>query len=160
MATVVLLEERVDGSYVEWRAAGFGDRLATRLCVAKLDRELAAGSSPDANVRLSLRARLLGRTSTRLALARRLRGVIAEAQYGPAVVTTRVPVCRRKVLLARAELETLAMRLIAPGVVGVEGIARTRRLLTDGSGPIYARPRADDLVIAALSAQRGLALTG
>jgi hypothetical protein len=156
MATIMLIVERADGSYVEWCGAGIRDRLATRLRAAKLDRELAAGSSPDASVRLSLRARVLGRTATRLALARRLRAVIAEAEHGPALATARMPVCRHKVLIARSELEELAIRLTAPGVLGAEGIALTRRLLMDGSGPIYARPRADDLVIAALGARRAL----
>jgi hypothetical protein len=156
MATVMLIVERPDGSYVEWCGAGVRDRLAMRLRAAKLDRELAAGISPDASVRLSLRARILGRTATRLALARRLREVIAEAEQGRALRSTRMPVCRRKVLLARYELEQLALRLTAPGVAGVEGIALALRLLTEGSGPLYARPRADDLVVAAAAARRAL----
>ena len=41
MATIMLIVERADGSYVEWCGAGIRDRLATRLRAAKLDRELA-----------------------------------------------------------------------------------------------------------------------
>jgi len=148
----MLILEGDDGSYVEWRGVGIRDRLAARLRAARLDGELAAGSSPDTSVRLSLRARVLGRTSTRLELARHLRGVIADAERGRRPQSFRMPVCRRKVLNARPELEELATRLTAPGVLGVEGIALTRRLLTDGRGPIYTRPGADDLVIALVEA--------
>jgi hypothetical protein len=156
MATVMLLHERVDGSYIETRGASVRDRLAIHLRGAKLDRELAAGSSPDASVRLSLRARVLGRTATRVALARRLRQVVAEAERGPTALTTRMSVCRRKVLLARPELDALAVELLAPGAVAVEGIALTRQLLSDGSGPIYARHRAHDLAVVAVAARRAL----
>jgi hypothetical protein len=152
----MILHERAGGSYPETRDASFGDRLAIRLRGARLDRELASGASPDASVRLSLRARLLGRTSTRIALARRMREVIAEAERGPGAITARMPVCRRKVLDARPELEELAARLTAPGAVAVEGVALTRRMLHDGDGPIYTRPRADDLATQAAVARRGL----
>ena len=36
-------------------------------------------------------------------------------------------------------------RLVSSDPVDARGVARARLLLTDGSGPIYARPTADDL---------------
>lgn len=156
MATVMLLRERVDGSYLETRDSGVRDRLAVRLRGTSLDRVLAAGGSPDASVRLALRSRFLGRFGTRAALARRLREVITEAERGPVVLTARVPVCARKVLLARAQLEALAERLLTAGPVAPEGVALARRLLHDGTGPLYAHPGADDLAVAAETAWEAL----
>jgi len=156
MSTVMLLREGLDGSYVEARDAHLRDWAVTRLRGTTLDRQLAAGRSPDANVHLALRARLLGRVSTRVALARRVCDIIADAERGPALMTARLPVCGRKVLLARSQLEALARRLLVPGPVAPEGVALARRLLHDGCGPIYAHPDADDLAVAAQTARRAL----
>jgi len=150
------VHESLDGSFLETQDARVRDWLATRLRGTRLDRQLAAGGSPEASVHLALRARLLGRVSTRAALARRLRDVIVDAERGPALVTARLPVCRRKVLLARPQLEALARRLLVAGPVAPEGVALARRLLHDGSGPVYARPGADDLAVAAEAACRAL----
>ncbi len=152
----MLLREGLDGSYVETRDAGLRDRLATRLRGTGLDRQLAAGGSPDASVRLALRARFLVRVATRVALARRVRDVIADAERAPVFATTRMPVCRRKVLLARPQLNALGRGLLAAGPVAPAGVALAARLLHDGGGPIYARPEADDLAVAAEAACRAL----
>lgn len=156
MATIMLLRESRDGSYLETRDARLRDRLAVRLYGTSLDRQLAAGGSPDASVRLALRARMLGRASTRETFARRLALVIADAERGPGLRSTRMPVCRRKVLRARPQLEALARRLLVLGPVAPEGVAMVSRLLHDGSGPVYVRPNADDLAVAAEAACRAL----
>ena len=156
MATVMLLRESRNGSYVETYNARLRDRLAARLCGTSLDRQLAAGGSPDASVRLALRARLLGRAATRAALARRVTDVIADAERGPGLRSTRMPVCRRKVLRARPQLEALARRLLVVGPVAPEGVAIVSCLLHDASGPVYVRPNADDLAVAAEAACRAL----
>ncbi len=152
----MLLRESRDGSYVEARPTRLRDRLAARLRGTSLDRQLAAGSSPDASVPLALRARFLERGSTRMSLARRLAEVLTDAGREHVFVTTRMPVCRRKVLLARPQLEALGRRLLAPGPVAPEGVALARRLLHDGAGPVYARPDADDLAVAAEAACQAL----
>ena len=56
-----------------------------------------------------------------------------------------VPICRSKILRSRETLQALADRLVSTDPVDACGVARVRLLLTDGSGPIYARPTADDL---------------
>ena len=53
--------------------------------------------------------------------------------YGPAV--------RR----ARAELRAVVERLAADGPVDVRGVARVRRLLADGTGPLYRESAPDQL---------------
>ncbi len=156
MSTVMLLREGPDGSCVEARDAHLRDWIRARLRGTSLDRQLAAGGSPDSSVHLALRARILGRVSTRVALARRVREVIVDAERTPALMTARVPVCRRKVLLARPQLEALAARLLVPGPVATEGVALASHLLHDGGGPMYVRPDADDLAVAAEAAWRAL----
>jgi hypothetical protein len=60
-------------------------------------------------------------------------------------LTFRVPICRAKILRSRETLEALADRLTSTDPVDACGVARVRLLLTDGSGPVYAHPTADDL---------------
>jgi hypothetical protein len=103
---------------------------------ATLDGQLADGVDPESNVGLAVRAQLLVRPSQRRRLARGLRRVLTTAQASPGV-RTRAPVQVGTVSLARADLETLADRLLQPGPVNVRGVARTKVLLGDGSGPLY-----------------------
>jgi hypothetical protein len=152
----MLLHQSVDGEYLETREPRMRDRLAMRLHGADLDVQLACGGSPEGSMALALRAKLLGRMTTRKALAGRLYGVLADAERPRVNFTSRVPVCRRKVQLARAELEALAERLRQPAPVAVEGVAMARRLITNGSGPLYTRTDADDLAVAAEQARFAL----
>lgn len=155
-AGVVLLHESPDGSYVEGRRPRLRDVLAVWLHACELDRVLASGVSPDSSVPLALHARRLGLASTRSTLARRLAGVLHEVARPAALISAPLPVCRRKVALARPELLALADRLAAAGAVSVGGLARTRLLLRDGRSPLYSRPGADDLAVAAETALRSL----
>jgi hypothetical protein len=53
-------------------------------------------------------------------------------------------------------VDALARRLLVTGPVTPEGVALTSRLVTDGLGPLYTRPDADDLAVAAAVACRAL----
>jgi hypothetical protein len=123
------------------RAVHVRDRLAARMRADQIDRELAGGASPDATVRNSLRAFALTSWRSRQvlahALSRTLR-VAAKAASAPRYA----PLNRPSVMAAGAELAALRERLLAPGPVAAEGVARTRILLTDAGGPLYRR-RAD-----------------
>ncbi len=143
--TVLLLNEGLDGTYVEVRRARLRDVLASRLNGTSLDRRLAAGASPDACPSLALRARLLRRPSMRRGLGERLREIVAEAERPPTVLTSRVPISRRNVAAARAELLELSDRLLGPDPVDVRGMARVRVLLGDGLSPVYGRASGNDL---------------
>ena len=156
MSTVMLLHDRVDGSYVETRQTRLRDVLATRLRAGELDRLLAAGVSPETSIPLALRARSLTEPSTRVALGQRLWEVLREAERPPSPMSAALPICREKVNLARTELLDLTWRLWAAGAVAAEGVARTRLLLCDGVSPLYVRPLADDLAVAAALARLSL----
>jgi hypothetical protein len=118
------------------------DRLVARWRALDLDDELARGASPDASAPLALRARSAVLPSVRRTLAADLRRLGEEARSGR-VSRVRLPVPRRKLLGASAELDALAERLVAPGPVAVRGVAETRLLLYDGTGVLYSDSPAD-----------------
>ncbi len=128
------------GAGLDLRRVRLRDRLLTRLRASSLDAELAAGASPDSSVELALRAGQLCRPSYRRLLCHGLARVLATAA-GPARSMRKIPVDRRAVRDARAELEAVAECLGAAGPVGVRGVARVSKLLTDGTGPLYQASR-------------------
>jgi len=69
-------------------------------------------------------------------LGRTLAG-IARAAETPAARRSKAPLSLHAISLARAELEAVVGRLVAPGPVDVRGVARIRNLLSDGTGPLY-----------------------
>ena len=120
-------------------------RLWTHLRSRRLDQALASHVSPDSSAALSLRACALIGTSARAGLTGALRQLIREAEHPMGPLTFRVPICRGKILRSRETIEALADCLASTEPVDACGVAQVRLLLTDGSGPIYARPTADDL---------------
>jgi hypothetical protein len=143
------------------RPARLWDRLMVRVRASRLDRELAAGASPDATVPLALRAQILVRARTRRGMARGAQRVLERAMRAPAadrppssaagrLMTpagglVQVPVCRDRVRDAAEDLGDLIRRLLGGGAVGARGVALAGVLLSDGSGPLYHRSSAGDL---------------
>ena len=112
------------------------DRLQTRVRAAKLDAELAAGASPESSVLLALHAGLLCRPSRQRLLAHSLKRIAAAGET-PWGARSMAPVCVRAVRNARIELEGVIERLTDAGPVDVQGVAKVRRLVADGTGPVY-----------------------
>jgi hypothetical protein len=121
------------------------DRLWARLGARRLDADLAAGASPDASVRLALRARILVQPSVRRDLARSTQRVLAAAARPPAGSRLPVPVCRDRVRDAAGELAELVTGLLSPGPVPAQGVAKVSILLGDAGGPLYHRSSVQDL---------------
>ncbi len=121
------------------------DRLLVRLRAFSLDRDLAAGASPDASVALALRAQMLVRTRYRRYLARSVRRVLRTASQAPFGSRSPVPVCRDRVRDSSEEFAELIERLLAAGPVPAQGVARASMLLADASGPLYRRASPGDL---------------
>ena len=152
----------VDGKRPECvipRPARARTRVWVHLHASSLDQALAAGASPDSTAGLSLRAAQLIRASTRRTLARALRNVISDAARpglppGPAVI-----LCRRKILASRGSLVELAERLTSHEPVDARGVAQVRLLLIGAAGPLYDRPRANDLEPALQAALEALDLS-
>jgi hypothetical protein len=120
-------------------------RLVARLRASGLDAALAAGASPDSSAPLSLHAHALISAKHRRKLSDEILHILHKAQRPRSPFDPTVPICRRKILNARAALETITDHLQDPGPVATPGIAQIRLLLKDGSGPLYEHPFADDL---------------
>lgn len=122
--------------------------MRSQLSQARLDKELAAGMPPDSNPLLRERARHLVSRDSRLKLALGL-GQALHQQERPGLHTAQVPVNSEAVDAASPVLEMLAERLRGFLPIGAQGAAKTKILLTDGSGPLYNPGSGSDLKTAA-----------
>jgi hypothetical protein len=125
------------------RTARPWDRIAVRLHAFSLDRDLAAGASPDASVALALRAQMLVHPRYRRALARSARRVLTAATQSPFGSRLAVPVCRDRVKDSSEEFADLIRRLLTAGPVAARGVAQASVLVADASGPLYRRAGGD-----------------
>ena len=104
---------------------------------ARLDRELAAGISPQACEAHALRARRITGRRSRASVAGGLERVLRSATDAAPGLTAAVRPHRREVLAARTVIEALERRLRAPEPVSARGMAMLGGLLTAGTSPLY-----------------------
>jgi hypothetical protein len=153
-------------------------RMLARCTAARLDRELAAGTSPEASARLAARAMLLTSINFRGDLATSVHRILAAAgepaarepaAREPAAVTPdragaarppRIPLNRARICQSARPLARLAGQLAKSGPVPVQGVAMISLLLADGMGPLYHDARGDDLDDIIAKATRALSLPG
>ena len=159
MTLLVLADERNPGCVVVERSRAAA-RMRARVRAHSLDRALAAGAPPDSVADLSLRAHDLIGSRARLSLALGIQRLLDEAGDPLRPLSFTVPVCRRKIRQSRATLERLAKRLVADEPLDARGLAQIRLLLSDGSGPLYLHPAADDLEPALERAMAALEVRG
>jgi hypothetical protein len=156
MAGVVLLEiSDENGRRLTTRRVRARDRLAARWHHAALDRELAAGASPDGDPARALRAHRLVGARGRRHLVLAIERILREASAPAARRTAEAPICRRNVREAQRQLQRRAYRLAA-GPVDVRGVALAQALLTDSAGPLYSWMSSTSLL--ALAEQATIAL--
>ena len=137
-----------------WRA-----RLSAHLHASALDRELAAGIAPWRSPRHAARALQLTRERNRRGLARTLERLVEQAEVPTTPLRGAViPPCREQVMEARPLLLAIAGRLRSAGPIDARGIARLRRLLSDGNGPCYVKIRANVLTNALQEISQWLAV--
>lgn len=127
-------------------------RALARCRAARLDRELAAGMSPETSATLAARAMRLTSAGYRRDLAASLQRILAAGEppaemRSPAVTSRppRIPLRLDRVSQHARLLATLASRLAEPGPVPGRGVAMVSRLLADGTGPLYREACRDDL---------------
>jgi len=128
-------------------------RMLARCATVRLDRELAAGTSPEASVSLAARAMQLTSMKFRRDLVTSVQRILAAAGERPAVRRSqtaaihppRLPLCGARISQSAAPLARLAAYLAAPGPVPVRGVAMVSQLLADGTGPLYHEACSDDL---------------
>ena len=94
-----------DGTTLTSTSAGWRDRVAVRMQASRLDHDLSTGASPDADVKLALRAQQLVRTSVRRGLAKSVTRIMANSATPVGPHRPSVPVCRDRVAACRDELE-------------------------------------------------------
>jgi hypothetical protein len=103
----------------------------------RLDRDLAAGISPESSVLLAVRACTIVRPSSCVALARSVRSLVGEAEDSKAPALVRARPCRSNVKAVSVALRSVADRLTQPGPIHAQGVAELRAVLGDGTGPLY-----------------------
>ena len=138
--------------------------LACFLLAARLDRELADGTSPETSASLAARAIRLTSMEFRRDLAASVQRILVAAGQPPAVPAwqavaahpPRVPLRRARISQSAALLAELAAQLAEPGPVPVQGVAMVSRLLADGTGPLYRQACRDDLAAIIERATRAL----
>ena len=130
---------------LEARSIHWPDRIRARLLATHLDRQLAAGRSPDSSAALALRARTLLSPRMRSSVAQAFERLAAPWIDGQPRSYFAFP--SPSLSGARSDLAALAARL-SSGPVAVKGLARAHLLLSDGAGPLYGRGAEEALHVA------------
>lgn len=130
-----------EGQGLQIRRVRPWDRLRARMRASALDRQLAAGASPESSTVLAVHAGHLCRPAERRVLAHTLSRLTAAADAPGAkrAVGARTPVCTSAIHDSEAELAAVVDRLEAPDPISVQAVARLRTLVSDGGGPLYRR---------------------
>src|SRR6516225_9048645 len=116
-------------------------RVLARSAAARLDRELAAGASPESSAGLAARAMTLTSAKVRRELAASVQRILAAAGQpqaatlspAAAIRPARIPVNRARISQSAVPLAELAGYLAAPGPVLVQAVAMVSQLLADGT---------------------------
>ena len=111
--------------------------VTARFFPIRLDRQLAVGVVGPAGSALAIHAARLESDNERHSIARALRRAVVEAHEGRPPGSPSVPVHRRNVAAAEDVIDMITLRLHSPRHVSARGVARLRRLLSDGCGPMY-----------------------
>jgi hypothetical protein len=118
------------------RRPSIAARVVARLRADKFDHQLAVGVPAPAGSALAVHQARLTSTAEREAIAWSLRVAVRDSHTG-AVFSSRIPVHPRNVAAAEELIDAITLRLHSPRPVRARGMARLRRVLSDGSGPLY-----------------------
>jgi len=121
------------------------DRVRDRLLGASLDRQLAAGRSPESNRRLATRAQTLVSPAARQRLAQHWEHLLEAIRQPPVRCRHRVPLCSERIAEAEADVRAMIAALTAHLPTPARGVAMASLLLSDGAGPLSNRHRGTDL---------------
>jgi hypothetical protein len=112
-------------------------QLLARVRGGRLDDRLAHGADPRRDALLQARAAWLASPGRRAKLADALLGTVDQARQTGTVVDTRIAVAKYAVLDAEPHIVRLADALQSRHNVAPGAVARVRRLLADGKGPLH-----------------------
>jgi hypothetical protein len=113
-----------------------------------LDRQLAAGRSPESSRFLASRAQALVSPATRRVLARDWEHLLEATHLPPRARRVGVPLCCDRITAAEPEVRDMLASLLTLGPIAAGGVAAAQMLLCDGAGPVYNRSCATDLATA------------
>lgn len=111
-------------------------RALARLFAANLDAKLANGLDPMTSPLTITRAEQLGSLSERQALANNWLSLLDQVNVTRIVFSPAIPIQRRRVGAAKAQIDALARALVRP-LASVRGVAMALTILRDGSGPLF-----------------------
>jgi len=151
-ASTLLLCEQASPLPLTARVNGRWSRAISRLLAPSLDRKLAQGHSPESHQLLAARAQVLVSPLERQALAHRWADLLAQTRRSPVPRNPRAPINRDSLVANEPAIRALLDLLVAQTPGQSRGIAMLSWLLSDGSGPLYNRPRSDELSGALLDA--------
>jgi hypothetical protein len=141
----VLLYERSFPHRLIPRLTSRWSRAVARLLAPALDRKLAEGRAPESHLLLAARSQVLVSPVKRCALALDWADLLAQARTPTGPRHPRVPINRNSILSNEPDIRALLAVLVARTPGHARGIALMSWLLTDGTGPVYNRRRADEL---------------
>ena len=141
----------VTGDPLEMRSSRPADRLLARILGASLDRQLAAGRTPESSSLLAARAQHIVALRSRQELARNWENVLRAARRGTGTYHRALPLCGDRVIAAEPAARELVRSLTAALPVTARGVAMATALLTDALSPVY-NPRSRVTLAAALEA--------
>lgn len=127
------------------------DALLARLHSADLDHRLAAGEPPEHDRLLAARAARLTSPRARYRLARDWDELVARVGR-PQSVGPHVPVARRRIAAAHAEIRLVTDALRAGRPTSARGVALAMTLLTSADSPVYRRSHRSELAEALVDA--------
>jgi hypothetical protein len=141
----------ITGGPLAMRPSRLADRLAARMLGASLDRQLAAGRSPESSPLLAARAQRIVALRHRQELARYWEERLWIARRRPERHNPALPIRTDRLVAAEPAVRELIQCLTTPLPVAARGVALATTLLTDALSPVYS-PRSQITLDAALAA--------
>ena len=122
---------------------GYLIRLRVRARRASLDRRLATGTDPIADVDLTRRAAQLTEADTRRRIAAVLDRILDEAAGPPPPFNSQAPLARTAIVACAPRLCEIAGRLEGDQPVAPRGVAQAAMLIHEGDSPLFSMTTTD-----------------
>ena len=129
----------VTGDPLAMRPSRVTDRLLARTLGASLDRQLAAGRTPESSPLLAARAQRIVAIRSRRRVARNWENLLRAARRTHGTHYPALPISSDEIIAAEPAVRELVRQMAAPLPVAARGVAMATVLLTDALGPVYNR---------------------